>query len=199
MNETWLTDVTLNTGMIYLRPLEWGDREALIEAASDGELWKLWFTSVPSAETIDAYIDKALRDKEKGEALAFVVGLQETGQIIGCSRFCHADSLNKRVEIGYTWYSKSYQRTAVNSQCKLLLLSHAFEQLGAIAVEFKTHHSNERSQTAIMRLGAKHDGILRQHQKLADGSYRDTYVYSILNREWPDVKARLALKTDLAS
>ncbi|MFT6925217.1 MAG: RimJ/RimL family protein N-acetyltransferase [Psychromonas sp.] len=122
-----------------------------------------------------------------------------TNKIIGTTRFCHADVVNQRVEIGYTWYAKSYQGTAVNTECKYLLLSYAFEQLSAIAVEFRTHWHNQVSRNAIARLGAKQDGVLRNHQKMVDGSYRDTVVFSIINHEWLAVKSGLSYKLQVRS
>ncbi|MGB2080104.1 MAG: GNAT family N-acetyltransferase, partial [Vibrio sp.] len=187
----WLKDIELESHTIKLIPLSKEHASALVEAATDGELWKLWYTSVPSAETIHTYISQALEQKSKGLALPFVVFDKLSGKIIGSTRFCHADPTNQRVEIGYTWYSKSYQKTSCNTECKLLLLTHAFETLDAIAVEFRTSWHNHASRAAIARLGAKQDGVLRNHQKLPDGGYRDTVVFSIINLEWPAVKQSL--------
>jgi RimJ/RimL family protein N-acetyltransferase len=156
-------------------------------------LWELWFTSVPNQKTIDDYIAHALIEKDKGTALPFAVLDKKTNKIIGSTRFCNADLVNKRLEIGYTWYSKSYQRSSINTECKKLLLSHAFETLNAIAVEFRTHWHNQESREAIARLGAKQDGVLRNHQKI-NGVYRDTVVFSILDSEWASVQINLAYK-----
>lgn len=145
-------------------------------------------------QNIDTYLDQAFKDQKEGRALLFVVIDNATQNIIGSTRYCNADSLNKRVEIGYTWYAKSFQRTGINTECKYLLLAHAFETLNSIAVEFRTHWHNHASRAAIARLGAKQDGILRNHQKNAEGVYRDTVVFSIIDQEWPTVKKNLEHK-----
>ncbi len=190
----WLNDVELDSITIKLVPLSEVHLSELVTAAADGELWKLWFTSIPSKENISEYISNALEQKSKGLALPFVVVEKTSGKIIGTTRFCNADPVNNRVEVGYTWYSKSFQRTSVNTECKLLLLTHAFETLDAIAVEFRTSWHNQASRAAIARLGAKQDGVLRNHQKLANGGYRDTVVFSIINTEWLAVKESLEFK-----
>lgn len=194
MNNHWLYETTLSGKIITLIPLKRKHTNALLEASGDGELWKLWYTSAPSNKTIDAYLDKAFHDQEAGSALLFAVVDNTSQKIIGTTRYCNADNLNHRVEIGYTWYAKSYQRTGVNTECKYLLLTHAFEALDSIAVEFRTHWHNQASRTAIARLGAKQDGILRNHQKNAEGIYRDTVVFSIIDQEWPTVKKNLEYK-----
>lgn len=190
----WFKDIELESENIKLTPLTMEHADALVNAATDGELWKLWFTSVPSAEIIDDYITSALEQKAKGLSLPFVVIDKASGEVIGSTRFCNADLLNQRVEIGYTWYSKSYQKTSCNTECKLLLLTHAFESLEAIAVEFRTNWHNQASRAAITRLGAKQDGVLRNHQKMPNGGYRDTVVFSIIDTEWPSVKENLMFK-----
>ena len=190
----WFNDVELATENVKLVPLTMEHKYLLVEAASDGELWKLWFTSVPSAESIADYIYTALDQKAKGLSLPFVVISKSSGKVIGSTRFCNADSVNQRVEIGYTWYSKSYQKTSCNTECKLLLLTHAFESLNAIGVELGTSWHNQASRAAIARLGAKQDGVLRNHQKMPNGGYRDTVVFSIINTEWLSVKAGLEFK-----
>ena len=156
--------------------------------------WELWYTQVPSAETVDAYVDYALSEQAAGRALPFVVVEKTSGEVIGTTRLCNADTANKRLEIGYTWYASRVQRSAINSQCKLALLAHAFEQLGAIAVEFRTHWHNQASRAAIARLGAKQDGVLRSHRLDPDGALRDTVVFSILDSEWPTVRKSLQFK-----
>lgn len=193
-SEMWFKDIELESENIKLTPLTMEHADALVNAATDGELWKLWFTSVPSAEIIDDYITSALEQKAKGLSLPFVVIDKASGEVIGSTRFCNADLLNQRVEIGYTWYSKSYQKTSCNTECKLLLLTHAFESLEAIAVEFRTNWHNQASRAAITRLGAKQDGVLRNHQKMPNGGYRDTVVFSIIDTEWPSVKENLMFK-----
>lgn len=192
--KNWLQDTELLGKFVTLIPLQKSHRNSLIEAASDGKLWELWFTSVPSKETVDSYIDFALSEKDLGRSLPFVVVENSTDKIIGSTRFCNAEPEHKRLEIGYTWYSKSYQRTPVNTECKFLLLSHAFEKLGSIAVEFRTHFFNEASRKAISRLGAKQDGILRNHRIEEGGTIRDTVVFSILENEWKVVKKSLEFK-----
>ncbi|MCJ2376709.1 GNAT family N-acetyltransferase [Vibrio sp. ZSDZ34] len=187
----WLKDIELNSDVVRLVPLQKEHRDDLVNAAADGKLWTLWFTSVPSEHSIDDYIETALQDKKLGRSLPFVVIEKSTNKVIGSTRFCNADPKNKRLEIGYTWYAKRYQRSAVNSHCKRLLLQHAFESLDVIAVEFRTHWHNQKSRSAIARLGAKQDGVLRNHQKMSDGSYRDTVVFSIIDQEWPVVRKSL--------
>jgi RimJ/RimL family protein N-acetyltransferase len=193
-NKNWLVKQVLEGNTVSLLPLKKEHAQALIQAASDGQLWNLWYTSVPDASSIHLHIETALSEQETGNGLPFVVVDNSTQKIVGSTRFCHADSLNKRVEIGFTWYAKSYQRTQTNTECKYLLLSYAFEELSAIAVEFRTHWHNHSSRDAITRLGAKQDGVLRHHQKLSNGSYRDTVVYSIIDVEWPAVKSSLIFK-----
>ena len=190
----WLKDVELESKTVKLVPLTEEHSDALVEAATDGELWNLWFTSVPNRESINSYISNALEQKYKGLSLPFVIVEKSSGRLIGSTRFCNADPVNQRVEIGYTWYSKSFQRTSCNTECKLLLLTHAFEVLSSIAVEFRTSWHNHASRAAITRLGAKQDGVLRNHQKLPNGGYRDTVVFSIINVEWLSVKESLKFK-----
>jgi RimJ/RimL family protein N-acetyltransferase len=187
----WLEEIELVSASIKLVPLRVEHANSLISAASDGDLWDLWFTGVPNEESINEYIQHALSEQSKGLALPFVVVDKTSNKIIGSTRFCNAVPSNQRVEIGYTWYSNSFQRTSVNTECKNLLLSHAFDSLGAIAVEFRTHWHNQCSRQAISRLGAKQDGVLRNHQRMPDGSFRDTVVFSIINIEWPTVKLNL--------
>lgn len=198
-NTTWLSDIRLQGNNITLVPLKKEHAKALVQAASDGELWNLWYTSIPNEEKVDAYIETALSEKEQGRSLPFVVINNQTQEVIGTTRYCNADCTNHRVEIGYTWYAKRYQRTAVNTECKYLLLTYAFENLSAIAVQFCTHWHNQASRNAIARLGAKQDGVIRNHQKMPNGSYRDTVVFSIIESEWLTVKANLTFKLQLSS
>ena len=193
MND-WLKEVVLEGDQVELIPLKREHKNELVAAAGDGELWKLWFTSIPSVDTIEQYIDFALAELEQGRALPFVVVLKAENKIIGTTRLCNAVPAHKRLEIGYTWYSKEHQRTGINTECKYLLLTHAFENLNCIAVEFRTHWHNQMSRNAIARLGAKQDGILRNHMIDADGSLRDTVVFSILRDEWAVVKKSLVYK-----
>lgn len=165
-----------------------------MEAASDGRLWELWYTTVPSISTIDQYIETALKEQASQKALPFVVVEKSTNTIVGSTRFLNIETENRRLEIGSTWYAKRVQRTGVNTECKFLLLQHAFEMLNCIAVEFRTHWHNHQSRNAIERLGAKQDGVLRNHKIIGDGLIRDTVVFSILNTEWPSVKQSLRFK-----
>jgi len=193
----WINDVSLTGNSVELVPLTMEHRDALVTAASDGELWNLWYTAVPSPETIDQTIEQALAKKSQFGELPFVIKDVKSNQIIGSTRFCNVDNVNKRLEIGYTWYAKSFQRTNSNTEAKLLLLSHAFEVLQSIAVEFRTNWFNHQSRSAILRLGAKQDGVLRNHQRMTDGGYRDTVVFSIIDSEWLAVKRSLMSKTDV--
>ena len=194
MKNRWIEPVTLSGSNILLEPLSLQHLEGIVSAVKDGELWKLWFTSVPSPEKAEEYVKTALDLRENAGWMPFVVRERSTNKIIGSTRYCNVDEVNQRLEIGYTWYSESYQRTAVNTEAKYLLLTHAFEKLDAIAVELRTHWHNHKSRAAIARLGAKQDGVLRNHQKSADGVYRDTVVFSIINLEWPAVKQSLMYK-----
>lgn len=196
MTEPWIPKITLNGNTVTLRPLSIEDEGALAESARDGLLWELTYTSVPENHETRDYIEKAINNDENGRSCTFVVVHKGANRVIGSTRFTNLDPVNKRLEIGYTWYAKSYQRTAVNKECKLLLLSFAFEQLNCLAVEFRTHHRNTPSQKAIEMLGAKFDGILRNHQIDRSGQMRNTMVYSITDTEWPDVKERLKGKIE---
>lgn len=185
----WPAPVTLKDGDVALVPLEPGHEADLVEAVRDGELWNLWYTFIPRPEKMAAEIERRLNLQKQGAMLPFTVTL--AGKPVGMTTYMNVDAANKRVEIGSTWYRKSVQRSALNTRCKLLLLRHAFETLNCIAVEFRTHFFNHQSRAAIERLGAKQDGILRNHQVAPNGSMRDTVVYSILPGEWPAVRAHL--------
>ncbi len=187
----WIEPRVLENAHVRLEPLAVEHAAALGEAASDGELWRVWVTSVPTPDAMAGYIDAALAQAADGQGQAFAVRRRADDRIVGCTRYCRADAENRRLEIGWTWYAAGAQRSAVNSACKRLLLGHAFESLQCIAVEFRTHVLNHRSRAAIERLGAKQDGVLRNHRILPDGSYRDTVVYSILESEWPAVRRHL--------
>jgi RimJ/RimL family protein N-acetyltransferase len=193
MNE-WIEPAVLVGQHITLRPIQLTDLDELITAASDGELWDLWYTAVPSPEQMATTIHEALESPEQEDWLTFVVVDNSTAEVIGSTRFCNVNSTNRRLEIGYTWYAKSYQRTAVNTEAKLLLLTHAFDVLDAIAVEFRTHWHNHQSRQAIARLGAKQDGVLRNFQPMPDGGFCDKVIFSIINHEWPVVKTSLLFK-----
>jgi RimJ/RimL family protein N-acetyltransferase len=192
----WIAPVTLTGQHVQLEPLEAEHRDGLQRAAADGELWKLWYTSVPQPQDTQAYIDAALAMRDNLGALPFAVRDTHSGEVVGSTRLFNVDATHRRLEIGHTWYARRVQRTALNTEAKLLLLGHAFEQLRAIAVEFRTHFMNHQSRAAIARLGAKQDGILRNHQVGADGSYRDTVVFSIIESEWPAVRRHLRFRLD---
>ncbi|MRH99882.1 GNAT family N-acetyltransferase [Kriegella sp. EG-1] len=193
---TWLEEVELTDGNIKLVSLKASHKKALLAAASDGELWNLWYTWVPSEKDIDSFIEIALSQKANKMALPFVVIDIKSNTVIGTTRFLNADAQNRRLEIGSTWYAKSWQRTGINTICKYLLLRHAFEKLNCIAVEFRTNWFNYKSRNAILRIGAKQDGVLRSHRIDANGILRDTVVFSILNMEWPVVEKSLKYEMD---
>lgn len=186
----WPDPVTLSGAHARLLPLSHDHADGLRQATADGELWKLWYTAVPSPEGMSAEIDRRLGLQAAGSMLPWTV-LDAAGRIVGMTTYMNIDAPNRRVEIGSTWYAAGTQRTALNTQCKRLLLGHAFEQLDCIAVEFRTHRLNTQSRRAIERLGAQLDGILRAHQRSPNGSLRDTAVYSITAAEWPAVRAHL--------
>ena len=186
----WPDEVTLRGRHATLLPLEPAHAPALADAARDGELWQLWVTSVPAPEAMAAEIARRLALREAGSMLPFAV-LDAAGVPAGMTTYMHIDAANRRVEIGSTWYARRVQRTPLNTECKRMLLAHAFEQLGCIAVEFRTHRLNQPSRRAIERLGAQLDGVLRSHMRLADGTLRDTAVYSITAAEWPSVRRHL--------
>ena len=191
----WIeNDLVLEGYFVKLVPLEPTHKNGLLSAASDGKLWELWFTSVPSADAIDNYINTALSNKQSGKEFPFTVIDKASGKIIGCTRFYNIEASNRRLEIGYTWYAKSYQRTGANSECKFLMLQYAFENLDCMAVQFMTDWFNKPSRHAIARLGAKQDGVLRHHRLNQDGSIRDTVVFSILAQEWAGVKKNLEMR-----
>lgn len=176
---------------VRLEPLDDDHAVELADAATDGELWNLWYTSVPRPEQIDDWIAEALDQRDDGRAVPFVVRRLRDERIVGSTRYMNIERKQRRLEIGHTWYSASVQRTTVNTECKALLLGHAFDALDCIAVEFRTHWFNQASRQAIERLGARQDGVLRNHQRLADGTLRDTVVFSIIDSEWPAVRRHL--------
>lgn len=184
--------VTLIGQHVSLMPLSQTHCAQLVDAVKDGELWTLWYTSIPAPDRMAAEIDRRLELQKQGSTLPFTVIEKSSGEAVGMTTYMNIDRDNRRVEIGSTWYRKRVQRSALNTECKLLLLTHAFEQMRCIAVEFRTHFFNRQSRAGIERLGAKLDGILRQHQIAGNGTLRDTCVYSIIDREWPTVKAHLA-------
>ena len=177
-----------------LTPLLQVHRTDLAAAVCDGELWNLWYTSIPTAENVSAEIDRRLTLQQSGSMLPFAVIENTSGKAVGMTTYLNIDAENRRLEIGGTWYRRSVQRSPLNTECKLMLLTHAFEQLRCIAVEFRTHFLNRQSRAGIERLGAKLDGVLRQHQLGHNGTLRDTCVYSILDREWAAVKQNLSYR-----
>lgn len=186
----WLQPVTMTGTHARLVPLDRQHVTALAEAVRDGELWKLWYTAIPSPDAMAAEVDRRLGLQAQGSMLPFTV-MDAQGKVVGMTTYMNVDSKNRRVEIGYTWYAQSTQRSALNTECKRMLLGHAFEDLDCIAVEFRTHRLNTRSRQAIERLGAQLDGILRAHQIGVSGTIRDTAVYSITAAEWPTIKTHL--------
>ena len=190
----FLSPITLKGQFATVEPLHAEHHDALIAAVSDGKLWKLWYTAIPKPENMRAEIERRLHLQQQGSMLPFVIRRNDTGALCGMTTYMNADVANRRVEIGSTWYAASAQRTGINTECKLMLLTHAFEDMHCIAVEFRTHWMNQQSRAAIARLGAKQDGILRNHQRMPDGSYRDTVVFSIIESEWPTVRRHLQFK-----
>jgi N-acetyltransferase len=186
----WLNPVSLHGEHARLEPLSHHHIDGLVEAVKDGELSKLWYTAIPKPEDMGKEIDRRLALQASGVMLPWTV-FDAAGKIAGMTTYMNVDATNHRVEIGSTWYAKRVQRSALNTQCKLLLLVHAFEMLDCIAVEFRTHFFNQQSRRGIERLGAKQDGILRNHQIAPNGTLRDTVVFSIIASEWPTVKAHL--------
>jgi RimJ/RimL family protein N-acetyltransferase len=186
----WLQPVTLKGEHASLEPLSSAHRDGMIEAVKDGDLWNLWYTAIPAPDKMEAEIARRLDLQQKGAMLPFTVK-DADGKIAGMTTYMNVDAPNRRVEIGSTWYAKRVQRTPLNTQCKLMLLTHAFEKLDCIAVEFRTHFFNHQSRRGIERLGAKQDGILRNHSISPNGTLRDTVVFSIIASDWPTAKAHL--------
>jgi N-acetyltransferase len=187
----WLEPLLLQGSRASLTPLAQSHANDLVEAVRDGELWKLWYTSIPAPDKMADFIDQRLLAQAKGTCLPFAVLDNATGKAVGMTNYLNIEPDHRRLEIGGTWYRKSVQRSQLNTQCKLLLLGHAFDTLRSIAVEFRTHYFNYQSRRGIERLGAKLDGVLRNHQIANNGTLRDTCVYSIIASEWPTVKAHL--------
>lgn len=188
---SWPEPVTLEGTHARLEPLGQAHRAALAEAVADGELWRLWYTAVPSPDRMEAEIGRRLDLQAAGAMLPFAVIERAGGRAVGMTTYMNIDAPMRRVEIGSTWYRGSVQRGPLNTECKFLLLRHAFETLDCIAVEFRTHFFNHQSRAAIERLGAKLDGVLRNHSRMRDGTLRDTCVYSIIASEWPAVRSHL--------
>ena len=197
MPDRIVAPLSLSGPRASLVPLRPDHAPGLVEAVLDGELWRLWYTSIPPPDGMTAEIERRLSLQAQGSMLPFTV-LDAEGRIVGMTTYMNVDETHRRVEIGSTWYARRAQRTALNTECKRLLLTHAFESLGCIAVEFRTHAFNTQSRRAIERLGARLDGILRHHQRIPNGTLRDTCVYSIVAPEWPTVRAHLAWQLDRA-
>lgn len=191
---SWLEPIILQGQYCRLIPLSHDHMGALIETVKDGKLWNLWYTLIPSPETMQEDIDDRLNLQSKDSMLPFIIEESKTNKIIGATTFLNADANNKRIEIGGTWIRESLQKSGVNTESKFLLLQHAFEKLSCHAVEFRTHFCNQKSRQAIERLGAKLDGILRNHMIMPNGTLRDTCVYSIIENEWSTIKAHLMHK-----
>ena len=191
----WSTVPSLRGEHVVLEPLRAGHAAGLRLALGEGELSRLWYTNVPAPNDVEGYIASALDMQSQGKALAFAVH-DANGGIVGCTRFYDLDPTVPRVQIGYTFYAPRVQRTGLNTQAKLLLLTHAFETMGCICVGFETSWFNHASRTAIARLGAKQDGVIRSHRHHADGSVRDTVAFSIIESEWPAVKRNLLYRLE---
>ena len=194
-----VSPVTLTGHHVTLEPLHPDHAEALKAAVRDGDLWKLWYTKIPSPDEMASDITRRLRLQTEGAMLPFTVKRNDNSKICGMTTYMNVDTANRRIEIGSTWYAQSVQRTGINTEAKLLLLSHAFNRLECIAVEFRTSSFNAASRAAIARLGARQDGILRNHQRHPDGTLRDTVVFSILQSEWPTVRSHLQSRLDAAT
>jgi len=189
-----VTPITLEGQHVRLEPLTMAHEEALVEAAADGELWNSKVTVVPTRDTMRDYIEAAFKGQALHQELPFVIVRKATGTVVGTTRFYYMKPAERQVSIGYTWLAASAQRSPVNTEAKLLLLTHAFEQWDCVRVELLTDVLNSQSRAAILRLGAKEEGILRHHMIMPNGRIRDSVIYSIINDEWPDVKARLSAR-----
>lgn len=196
MRESLPQTLSLRGEFASLEPLQSAHIGELQAAASDGDLWNLHYTSVPTHDHCASYVAKALEQRDAGLQLPFVVRRNADQRIVGCTRYYAISCDNRNLSIGYTWYAKSAQRTAINSECKLLLLSHAFETAGCISVQWHTHHENLPSQAAIERLGAVKEGVLRNHLIGDDGAVRHTHCYGMLDQEWPAAKTKLLQRMD---
>lgn len=189
-NDNWLSNAVLQGRHVRLEPLSMEHLDALCEAVSDGKLWEIWYATVPAPEQMKSYLQNAIDAAAKGN-IAYAVFCKRQQKIVGSTRFYNVDAYTQRASIGYTWYAKSAQGTAVNPECKLLLMHYLFELKQAVAVEFMTNFMNRQSRAAIESLGAKQDGILRHHIRLPNGLLRDSVVYSIIDAQWPSVKMHL--------
>ncbi|MGC1468360.1 MAG: GNAT family protein [Sphingorhabdus sp.] len=195
MADPWIEQPVLEGRHVLLRPMVRSDGPAIVDAASDGRLWELFYTVVPGPESIKTYLDRAEREQGWGRIMPFVVIEKASGAIVGATRYMRMNAPHRRLEIGTTFYAGRVQRSPINSEAKLLLLTHAFEAMDCVCVQFRTDHFNFASQRAIERLGAKRDGLIRNHQIL-DGRVRDTVLYSILANEWEGVKRNLHMRLE---
>ncbi|RON43397.1 GNAT family N-acetyltransferase [Pseudomonas frederiksbergensis] len=187
-------ETSLEGNRIILRPLQYTDADALVQAAEDGELWNLTVTVVPSSSTVDSYLKRALDGRDAGTVLPFVIVFKDTGKVIGSTRFWKVDRLNRKLEIGSSWISASWQKTFVNTEAKYLMLRHAFETLDCVRVQFTTDENNQKSRNAILRLGAQQEGIVRHERIMPDGRKRNSVRFSIIDDEWPQVRQNLEKK-----
>lgn len=186
-----MTEITLTGTTVELRPLQREHSAALVQAAADGQLWNLKVTNVPGPDTVDKYVDIALAGREAGTMMPFVIVRRDTGEVVGSTRFWKVDRVNRKLEIGHTYISQSVQKSGVNTEAKLLLLTHAFEVMECVRVQFTTDELNEKSRAAILRLGAVQEGIVRHERIMPDGRKRNSVRFSIIDPEWPQVKAGL--------
>ncbi len=186
-----MTEITLTGTTVELRPLQREHSAALVQAAADGQLWNLKVTNVPGPDTVDKYVDIALAGREAGTMMPFVIVRHDTGEVVGSTRFWKVDRVNRKLEIGHTYISQSVQKSGVNTEAKLLLLTHAFEVMDCVRVQFTTDELNEKSRAAILRLGAVQEGIVRHERIMPDGRKRNSVRFSIIDPEWPQVKAGL--------
>lgn len=196
MNTNWPNLFEVHGKYVSVVPLTKEHETDLADAAADGDLHKLWYTMIPEPEDVGLEIERRISLRKEGSMLPFAIIDKSNGRAVGMTTYMNIDAPNRRVEIGSTWYRKSVQRSPINTECKLLLLEHAFEKLECVCVEFRTHFINHQSRRAIERLGAKLDGILRSNMVMANGTIRDTAVYSIVAHEWPTVKANLKWQLD---
>jgi len=189
-----MTEITLTGTTVELRPLQREHSAALVQAAADGQLWNLKVTNVPGPDTVEKYVDIALAGREAGTMMPFVIVRRDTGEVVGSTRFWKVDRVNRKLEIGHTFISQSVQKSGVNTEAKLLLLTHAFEVMDCVRVQFTTDELNEKSRAAILRLGAVQEGIVRHERIMPDGRKRNSVRFSIIDPEWPQVKAGLLAK-----
>ena len=189
-----MTQITLTGTAVELLPLQREHKAGLLEAAADGQLWDLKVTHVPGPDTVDQYIDTALAGRDAGSVIPFTLVRRDTGQVVGSTRFWKVDRANRKLEIGHTWLALSTQKSGINTEAKLLLLTYAFEVLDCVRVQFTTDELNEKSRAAILRLGAVQEGIVRHERIMPDGRKRNSVRFSIIDSEWPQVKANLQAK-----